>query len=346
MPAPKWGVVGTMDEPPELVAAYAAHHLWSGASAVHIYLDRDNPRTRALLAPLKAVHVTVADAAYWRREPDIKVPKTHQRRQTLNATMAYGATDVDFLVHLDADEFIHQIDPLERELARLQRNRPGDYLNIPNLERVWLEGEAQDDMFSQNFRASTKRLEGDFSEMVLDAEGLTRFGLTGHSEGKACSPTGYDYVLGIHRPHYDTERPWTFPGMKRSRSSVILHFDGMTRLHWVYKRLRKAVFRRTQVGQPITDQMQAQIDAIEAEGGDMTAANALHDRIKVLGVVADALRAEDLLLELPFDVQRGIDAIFPHETIDLTGAKFDDWIEKTKADFFYQGVNIQEKPIN
>jgi hypothetical protein len=336
MPTPKWGVVGTMDEPPELVAAYAAHHLWSGASAVHIYLDRDNPRTRALLAPLKAVHVTVADEAYWRRELDIKVPKTHQRRQTLNATMAYNTTKVDFLVHLDADEFIHQIDPLERELARLQRHRPGDYLNIPNVERVWLEGEARDGLFTQNFRASTKRLEGDYSNMVLDAEGLTRFGLTGHSEGKACTPTGYDYVLGIHRPRYDTERPWTFPGMKRSQSSVILHFDGMTRLHWVFKRLRKALYRNTQVGQPITDQMQAQINAIEDEGGDMAAANALHDRIKVLGVMADALQNEDLLLEIPFDVTRGLEALLPHETLDLSADAFDTWLRAEKAEFFEQ----------
>ena len=338
MPAPRWGVVGTMDEPPELVAAYAAHHLWSGASAVHIYLDRDSPRTRALLAPLKAVSVTVADEAYWRSVFDIKVPKTHQRRQTLNATHAYRTTDVDYLVHLDADEFIHQVEPLEKELARLQRMRPGDYLNIPNLERVWLEGEPQDAMFSGNFRASTKRLEGDFSRLVLDGEGLTRFGLTGHSEGKACSPTGYDYVLGIHRPHHDTDRPWTFPGVKRSRSSVILHFDGMTRLHWVYKRLRKALFRNIQVGQPITEQMQAQIDAIAAGGGDMAAANALHDRIKVLGVMADALRAEDLLLEVPFDVTRGLEALLPHETLDLSAAGFDAWLRAEKSEFF-EGVD-------
>ena len=337
MRAPKWGVVGTMDEPPELVAAYAAHHLWSGASAVHIYLDRDNPRTRAILAPLKAVHVTVADAAYWRSTLDIKVPKTHQRRQTLNATHAYRTTSVDFLVHLDADEFIHQVEPLEKELARLQRMRPGDYLNIPNLERVWLEGEAQDGMFSQTFRASTKRREGDFSGLVLDGEGLTRFGLTGHSEGKACSPTGYDYVLGIHRPHHDTERPWTFPGVKRSQSSVILHFDGMTRLHWVFKRLRKALFRNTQVGQPITEAMQAQIDAIDAAGGDMAAANALHDRIKVLGVVVDALREEGLLMDVPFDVARGLEALLPHERLDLSAARFDAWLRAEKAEFL-EGV--------
>lgn len=334
MPAPRWGVVGTMDEPSELVAAYAAHHLWSGASAVHIYLDRDSPRTRALLAPLKAVYVTVADEAYWRSEFDINVPKTHQRRQTLNATHAYRTTDVDYLVHLDADEFIHQVEPLEKELARLRKARPADYLNIPNLERVWLEGEGQDSMFSRNFRASIKRLEGDFSKLVLDGEGLTRFGLTGHSEGKACSPTGYDYVLGIHRPHHDTARPWTFPGVKRSRSSVILHFEGMTRLHWVYKRLRKALFRATQVGQPITEQMQAQIDAIDAGGGGMAAANALHDRIKVLGPVAKALRAEDLLLEVPFDVTRGLAAVLPHERLDLSAAGFDAWLRAEKAEFF------------
>ncbi|WP_298260573.1 glycosyltransferase family 2 protein [uncultured Litoreibacter sp.] len=336
MPAPTWGVVGTMDEPPELVAAYAAHHLWSGASAVHIYLDRDNPETRALLEPLKAVHVTVADANYWRSELDIKVPKTHQRRQTLNATLAYNRTNVDYLVHLDADEFIHQVEPLEHELARLQRMRPGHYLSIPNVERVWLQGEADIGMFSQNFRVSTKKAEGNYDHLTLDDEGLTRFGLTGHSEGKACSPTGYNYVLGIHRPHHDTDRPWTFPGMKRSRSSVILHFDGMTRLHWVFKRLRKALFRNLQVGQPITEQMQAQIDAIEDGGGDLAAANALHDRIKVLDVLAETLQQENLLMNIPFDVTRGLKALLPHENLDLSAATFDAWLRREKAEFFDQ----------
>lgn len=333
MAAPTWGVVGTMDEPPELVAAYAAHHIWAGAREVHIYLERDCPRTRTLLGCIDGVSITVADGAYWRDVFDIKVPKTHQRRQTLNATHAYRRTGVDYLLHLDADEFVHQAHPLEDELKRLARRDPRHYLSVPNLERVWLTGEDQTSVFSSHFRASTKRLNGDFDGLVLDGAGLTRFGLTGHSEGKACSPTGHGYVLGIHRPHHDTERPWTFPGVKRSRSSVILHFDGMTRLHWVYKRLRKRLFRAQLARQPITEQMQAQIDAIEAAGGDMAAGDALHDRIKVLGPeLADGLRGEDLLFSIRFDPTQALEAVLPGVEVDLTAARFDAWLRAQKAD--------------
>ena len=70
----------------------------------------------------------------------------------------------------------------------------------------------------------------------------------------------------------------------------------------------------------------------------MAAANALHDRIKVLGVMADALRAEDLLLEVPFDVTRGLEALLPHETLDLSAAGFDAWLRAEKAEFF-EGVD-------
>ncbi|PTX57171.1 glycosyl transferase family 2 [Litoreibacter ponti] len=342
MAKPSWGVVGTMDEPPELIVAHAAHHLWAGAREVHVYLDRDDARTRALLAQLDGVVVTVADEAYWRGEFDIKVPKTHQRRQTLNATHAYQRCGVDYLLHLDADEFVHQAHPLEGELQRLARRDPTHYLSLPNLERVWLDGEDQDAMFSPHFRASTKRMEGDFAGLTHDGAGLTRFGLTGHSEGKACSPTGHDYVLGIHRPHHDTERPWTFPGMKRSRSSVLLHFDGMTRLHWVYKRLRKRLFRAIQVGQPITEQMQAQIDAINAAGGDLPAANALHDRIKVLGpALTGGLEQEDLSYRIEFDPRRAVEALLPQVQLDLSAAMFDAWLIAQKRDVFAElGVRI------
>ena len=322
-----------MDEPPELVAAYAAHHLWSGASSVHIYLDRDDPRTRALLAPLDRVHVTVADAGYWRREFDKKVPKTHQRRQTLNATHAYTKRDVEFLLHLDADEFLLQGEPIEKELKRLRTSRPDHYLRVGNLERVWRAGEAEGGMFDGAFRASTKHADEDLSGLTLDAEGLTKFGLTGHSAGKAFTPTGYDYVLGIHRPHLDTPRPWTHPGIRRSTTSTILHFDGVTPLHWVYKRLRKAHFLLTQPGQPVSPQMQAQIDVI-GDGG-LAAARALHDRIKVIGPdMQGALDAKSLWFDVDFDPSRALKALLPHAEIDLSAAVFDRWLRETKPEIF------------
>lgn len=335
MGAPTWGVVGTMDEPPELVVAYAAHHLWAGASAVHIYLDRDDARARALLAQLSGVHVIVADEDHWRRVFDMKMPKNHQRRQTLNATHAYGQRSVDYLLHLDADEFLLQANPIENELKRLTTSRPGHYLRISNFERIWEAGASMEQMFSGDFRASTKHSDKDLDALTLDGEGLTKFGLTGHSAGKACSPTGYDYVLGIHRPHFDTPRPWTHPGLRRSTTTTILHFDGMTPLHWTYKRLRKAMFLATQVGQPVSAQMEAQIDVIGEGGGDLAAARALHDRIKVIEPpMREALEQEGLLFEVDFDPKRSLDALLPHEQIDLSPETFDRWLRAQKAEIF------------
>ena len=335
MSLPSWGVVGTLDEPPELVAAYVAHHLAQGAGEVHVYLDRDDAFTRTMLATVPQVRVTVADEAYWRREFDIKLPKTHQRRQTLNATDAYRRAGVDFLLHLDADEFLVQHRPLDEELRRLRRLKPGNYLAIPNVERIYGPDCDEAFVFTELFRRSTKRLDGDFSDVNLDAEGLTLYGLTGHSEGKACSPTGYDYVLGIHRPHHDTDRPWTFPGMRRSRSAQILHFEGMTPLQWIYKRLRKAAYLEAWDGQPVTPQMTAQIAAINDAGGGISGARALHDRIKQAD--ADhlaALDARDLIESVAFDPSGAVREIFPDFDLDLSAERFDRWLVEQKAEFF------------
>ncbi|MBL4767812.1 MAG: glycosyltransferase family 2 protein [Rhodobacteraceae bacterium] len=100
-----WGLCSTIKAPADEILRFAAHHLELGAHRLYIYLDDDNP---AAFTPLKAhpkIRVTHCDTAYWKKQG--ARPKKHQVRQTKNATHAYNRrVEVDWLIHIDVDEFL------------------------------------------------------------------------------------------------------------------------------------------------------------------------------------------------------------------------------------------------
>lgn len=329
MEKPTWGIVSTINEPLAVTLTFVAHHLSAGAQEMHIYLDQDDPETVAALSTMERVRVEVCDADYWRREFDVKPPKTHQRRQSRNATRSYGKSDVDYLLHLDADEYLWQFSPLNQELAGLEEGR---YLSIPNIERIYPDTVIGDGMYSTYFRRSSRAVGGGAKLFSSDRAGLTRFGLTGHSAGKSATPRGSGYEIGIHRPHYPGPRPWAFPKHRRSSSSVILHFEGLTPLGWVYKRLRKAHFLRQLATHPVGDQMRAQIAAI-GDGG-IPAGLALHSELQGLDPRARKhLERLNLLVQAEFQPEVALERWFPGARLDLSVAGFDHWLMQQKGQF-------------
>jgi len=88
----------------EQIQHFAAHHLDLGADQISIYPD--DP-TSGLVAGLQHPKITVivCDAAYWANKP-AKAQGTHQRRQALNATQSYRRSKLDWVAHLDVDEFL------------------------------------------------------------------------------------------------------------------------------------------------------------------------------------------------------------------------------------------------
>lgn len=316
MALPKWGVVGTMDEPPELVVTYATYHLWAGASEVHIYLERDCPVTRTLLGGLASVHLTICDPAHWVELGQFR-PAKREQRQTENANHAAARSVLDYLVHLDAGDFLHQVAPLEAELSTL---REGCVLLIPSVERVDLHDSGRLELFSEIFRWPGQEL----AELGPDAQ-LTTFGLTGHAAGKAATPLGLGYRFGVHRPYLAETEPRKYPEFQQSRNVVILHFDGLTPLHWIYKRLRDV----TEPGAEPAVHLVAQLGAF---GDDP---RAVHDRLMRLDAgTADGLSEAGLLKRVEFDPTRALRALLPLDTVDLSCERFDAWLKTEKAAFF------------
>ncbi len=120
MSAPKWGVVATIKAPVEDILEFCAHHLEIGAHRLFIYLDDDNRDAFRILSAHPKIRPVLTDDPYWKRL-GMKRRVKHQSRQFENARHAYGrAGDVQWLTHIDVDEFLWSLDrPLADQLADL-----------------------------------------------------------------------------------------------------------------------------------------------------------------------------------------------------------------------------------
>ncbi len=127
-----WGLSATILAPVDDILRFVAYHLEAGAKRLFIYLDDDNTAAFALLKAHPKVRPTLCNDAYWNG----KRPKKHQVRQTHNATHAYNrCLDVDWLIHMDVDEFLVSQQPVSDILAaqpqdaKIARIRPMEQLS-------------------------------------------------------------------------------------------------------------------------------------------------------------------------------------------------------------------------
>ncbi|SFQ34509.1 Glycosyl transferase family 2 [Roseivivax halotolerans] len=114
----RWGVVATIKAETEAALRFAAHHLELGAHAMHIFLDVPQPETAAALSRDPRIRVITCDTAYW---DGLGKPRmeAHQLRQVWNATrtLQTEADRLDWLAHIDVDEFLLPDRPIAEILA-------------------------------------------------------------------------------------------------------------------------------------------------------------------------------------------------------------------------------------
>jgi len=192
-----WGVVATIRGPLPDIAAWAAHHLDIGASRLFIYLDEPEPAQIDYLSAHPQIDVTACDDAYWSAQPTPR-HETHQRRQMYNANHAYNRCDLNWLAHIDVDEFILPPRPMAQILAGI----PADiaYVNLPPVERLAPPPNAA---HSTDYFKRTPRMAGQ-TKAVLPHIYPTfgahlRGGYISHLEGKIIARTGLPGArVGIH----------------------------------------------------------------------------------------------------------------------------------------------------
>lgn len=228
---PTWAVVTTVDEPSALVAAFAAHHLAQGASKVHLFLDKPDPEAQAMLAKLPGCEVTVCDAAYWATSKRGSRPGQHTNRQVQNARRVYAACDADWLLHCDGDEFLRDGVMLRAELAHAPAKAM--YMRLLVAERAYPRGAVGAQIFSGVFRHELPDYPHNGPKVYGEMQAYFHYGLTGHKAGKALVRVGAGMQMGLHAPLGK-------PAHRAIRSTRLLHFDGLTRLHFTLKLLRRA----------------------------------------------------------------------------------------------------------
>lgn len=115
----KWGLVATIKAPATEILNFAAYHLDRGAHRLYLYLDEANPQAFPILKAHPKIRVTTCDDAYW-EQAGKKRPPRHQARQTFNATRTYARPpEVDWLIHIDVDEFLWPNAPVADILGAL-----------------------------------------------------------------------------------------------------------------------------------------------------------------------------------------------------------------------------------
>lgn len=112
----RWGVVATVKAPLRRIAEFAAWHLELGAHRVSLYLDTPEPVPFNFLRTHRKLRVIACDDAYW-ADKNSKARRTHQRRQVLNASRCYHHSKLDWLGHLDVDEFLLPQRPIAQILS-------------------------------------------------------------------------------------------------------------------------------------------------------------------------------------------------------------------------------------
>lgn len=193
---PQWGVVSTIKAPLRQIARFAAWHLELGATAILIYLDDPDPMVAEFLETQRRVRVTQCDDAYWAGKRD-RTRRTHQLRQAFNATRAYRRTRLDWLAHIDVDEFLL----LPRPMSSLMAETPADapYMRLPPAEML-----SQPDPWSGPVHFKLTRKQARQKKSVLpriypEFGAYVPEGFLSYTGGKNIARTGLaDIRLGIH----------------------------------------------------------------------------------------------------------------------------------------------------
>ncbi len=194
-----WGISATIKAPVDDILRFAAYHLDQGAHRLFIYLDDDNKAAFDALTKHPKIRVTLCDAAWWQKRGKSR-PDMHQARQTANATHAYRRrAEVDWIIHMDVDEFLVSDKSIDQILAALPAEHP--VTRIRPMEA--LSGNAS--AFKRFIPGGPER--DRIVTSIYPTYGLyTKGGFLSHLAGKVFTRTGLpDMTIKIHNAFQNGE---------------------------------------------------------------------------------------------------------------------------------------------
>lgn len=324
-PKPTWAVVATVDEHPAVIQAFVAWHLSLGAAHVFLYCDRPDDPVQGVFTHLPQVTVVSCDDAHWSRIGKNR-PHRHQVRQVRNARDAYARAGADWLVHIDADEFLWSQAPIAQHLTAV--SDAADCLVIPVAERVHLAGGDDRSIFEGAFRRPFVSSVTKGRAVFGSDYSMTYKGLAGHAQGKVFTRTERPLQLSIHRAR-STDKKSDVLSVRADRDQLeLLHFDGLTPLQWTFKLARMAHALVKKGGMPPSPHRRKQANALLAEPDK---AAEIYHRLKTADEAQQTLmKNHDLWVAPEFDPTPALRQWFPDQTIDLAPYAIDDWLRRHK----------------
>lgn len=118
-----WGIVTTILAPLPEIEAFLAHHLSLGADRIFLHLDAPDPEQIAALSGHDRVEVIACTEDYWARQTGTR-PANQEARQAANMQRVYDTSPLDWLGHIDGDEFIWPDRPVAAVLDDLPADQP------------------------------------------------------------------------------------------------------------------------------------------------------------------------------------------------------------------------------
>ncbi|WP_050930499.1 glycosyltransferase family 2 protein [Aestuariivita boseongensis] len=191
-----WGIVSTIKAPVRDTLRFAAYHLSQGAHRIYIYLDDANEAAFVALNDHPQITPILTDDTWWEKRG--RRPVKHQVRQSRNATHCYRRlAKVDWLIHMDADEFLVTTHSIDEILGGLSDNT--QCARIRPMEQ--LSGDPT--LFKAFMPAGAKRHR--LTEAIYPTYGpYLKAGFLSHLAGKIFVRTGHpDLKLRIHNALID-----------------------------------------------------------------------------------------------------------------------------------------------
>jgi Glycosyl transferase family 2 len=251
-----WGICALIKAPTDQVLAYVAHHQELGAAHAYLYFDDPMDPAADVLENAPGVSVTRCDQTFWKRMAGQR-PKLVNRRQRHIIKKFYQACDLDWLLHIDADEFLisdHPIDllldqvPPQQPTVRAEpfEALPGDTQKVNRIYR------------SQHFRrivtdaALREKLFGSFAPALQE-------GMVSHRLGKSFFRVGLaDMVPKVHNANIGDTTTESQPFDPNLR---LLHFHADDVEHFVATAHYKASIGSIRLNPPYANQLLALDDA-------------------------------------------------------------------------------------
>lgn len=191
-----WGLVATVKAPEEEVLAFVAHHLALGASRLWIYFDDPDDPAFDRIAKLPRVTAARCTSWYWLTRGGRNSQIIH--RQIRNAKEAQRQCSLDWLGHIDVDEFLHAARPVAEILGDMPASSPN--LLMEPFEALH-DPELADDIFTaRQFRGPLQEKHRSLLGPVFGAYApiLAKGGLS-HVLGKSfCRPRFPGMTIGLH----------------------------------------------------------------------------------------------------------------------------------------------------